>query len=213
MFTKNNVVNKQYQLLKSRLLLESAEEDDKVLVFTSAKSSEGVTSVALGFSQYIELDETFDILLVDCSAEPGTLYQRLANAEFDGASLSHSELDQEGDLNWENHIKKIPNSQIHILTIDSNKVLRSDIWQTKFSELKRQYQYIIVDAGSLETETPMLWSGWTRRIILIIDSSRTTIHDLKNLQSKIKSHNIELFASVLNKKKFYIPEFIYKYLY
>ena len=76
------------------------------------------------------------------------------------------------------------------------------------------FDLVIVDTGSLTNETPHAWSDLSSLNVLVIDTTTNTAIDLERLGAKISAtSSFKLHGAILNKKPFYVPNFIYKYLY
>ena len=78
-----------------------------------------------------------------------------------------------------------------------------------FRKLKKKYNIILVDAGSLNNSNGTFWLSNSDVNILVIDCSRTTRESLEYQQREFENSSISIDGSILNKRKFPIPRSLY----
>jgi hypothetical protein len=78
-----------------------------------------------------------------------------------------------------------------------------------FRSLKKTYQIILVDAGTLNNSNGTFWILNSDVKILIIDCSRTTRESLEYQRQVFENSGISIDASILNKRRFPIPRSLY----
>ena len=75
--------------------------------------------------------------------------------------------------------------------------------------LLNQYSIILVDAGSLSRASGAYWLANSDYNVLVVDSSRTTRESLEYQRKEFENSNITIDGSILNKREFPIPGFLY----
>lgn len=78
-----------------------------------------------------------------------------------------------------------------------------------FRLLTKRYNIILVDAGSLNNSNGTFWLLNSDVNILVIDCSRTTRESLDYQRREFENSGISIDGSILNKRKFPIPNFLY----
>lgn len=76
-------------------------------------------------------------------------------------------------------------------------------------KLKKNYDVILVDAGSLGNANGTFWLLNSDVNILVLDCTRTTRESLEHQQRELENSNIAISGSILNKRKFPIPNSLY----
>jgi hypothetical protein len=56
---------------------------------------------------------------------------------------------------------------------------------------------------------PYLWADAANQVLLVVDTTRTTVKALERLQKSLSSTSLSLTGVILNKRRFPIPSFLY----
>lgn len=96
-----------------------------------------------------------------------------------------------------------------ILDHASDAGSRNEQIQRIFRMLKKKYNLILVDAGSLNNSNGTFWLLNSDLNILVIDCMRTTRETLEYQQREFENSSISIDGSILNKRRFPIPNFLY----
>jgi hypothetical protein len=76
-------------------------------------------------------------------------------------------------------------------------------------ELKKVYDLILVDSGSLNNSNGSFWLLNSDVNILVIDCTRTTRESLEHQRRDLQNSIISIDGTILNKRKFPIPRSLY----
>lgn len=60
---------------------------------------------------------------------------------------------------------------------------------------------------------PRAWRASLDELVLTVDTTRTTVESLKRLNKDLEHHGLTVDAFVLNKRRFYVPNFLYRFIY
>ncbi len=100
---------------------------------------------------------------------------------------------------YEEHHTSFPNRETHQNTID---------------ELREIFDLIVVYSESgLSNPLATILSGLADASIIVAEEGRTRIPIIKDLRRLVDMHGGHVVGIVLNKRRFYIPHFIYKALF
>ena len=75
--------------------------------------------------------------------------------------------------------------------------------------MRARYDVIVVDAGSLQQGLAHFWSRMASQVLLVVDTTRTTVQALERLGKELKTAKLALSGVVLNKREYPIPQFLY----
>jgi len=129
---------------------------------------------------------------------------RLANTSQDSINIDPFSQDDEN-----------PAVDIHFdddgTILDHSFSLNSRYEQTNkiFRQLKTIYNIILVDAGSLNNSNGTFWLLNSDVNILVIDCTKTTRESLEYQRREFENSGLSIDGSILNKRKFPIPSFLY----
>jgi uncharacterized protein involved in exopolysaccharide biosynthesis len=85
--------------------------------------------------------------------------------------------------------------------------------QNSFLELKSVYRFIVIDApAALKDMTAMRLAGHVDGVVLVIESGRVRWEVAKQTVGLLKHANANLLGVVLNKRQFYLPNWLYRRL-
>ena len=82
-------------------------------------------------------------------------------------------------------------------------------WEDYLSAMRARYDVIVVDTGSLQEGALRLWAGVASQVLLVVDTTRTTVQALERLAKDLKSAKQAITGVVLNKRDYPIPQFLY----
>lgn len=81
-------------------------------------------------------------------------------------------------------------------------------------ELKNKYDFILIDASPAVTSPDSIAiSRFTDGVVLVVEAERTRRQVVENVKNKIARNGGNIIGVVFNKRKYYIPEFIYRRLF
>jgi Mrp family chromosome partitioning ATPase len=90
-----------------------------------------------------------------------------------------------------------------------NSLLLDVFWK----KLKQRFDLILVDSPPATTSTDGLAiSSKVDGVILVVEAEKTRWPVAENVRDRIKRSGGNILGIVLNKRRFYIPDFIYKRL-
>jgi len=182
-----------------------------VVVFMSRTRGEGVTTVAAGVAKAFGRAGQQKVLVVNADDRRGGV-GRLLGVTHRVRETTEPEAPR-GSL--PDSIQRLDKHGIDILTLgtDQSTPLAYDgSWQTVLAQLRSTYDLMLVDAGSLQTQTPLTWSRWATQLLLVVDTNRTTVEALERLKKDLQHFPLVLTGVILNKRRYPVPQFVYRWL-
>jgi capsular exopolysaccharide synthesis family protein len=199
--------------LRNTVESETKEHNTRTIVFTSAVGREGKTTVLSAFARVLAIGQGESILLVDCSIRNPKLH-RLFGVENDKGIIDY--LDGKEDLPNLIHHLGVPG--IDLITAGTTEdvdismpLFNSDRMSLFMREVSEAYEYVLIDTSAVleAPETPII-SSYSDGVIMIIHIGKTRREVIKRAILMIEKHDGRFIGTVLNRKKYYIPEFIYR---
>jgi len=199
--------------LKNSIDSALKSKESRVVMFTSASQGEGKTTIAASLSRIIALGETDKVLLVDCSVQNPNLH-RLFGVENDRGIL---DLLADG-LKLADVVKPVDEGILDVITTGQARdtevmqpMFASDRMEAFIKESREIYDYVFIDTSAVidAPETPIIGS-FVDGIILVIFTGKTKREVIKRAIMMLEKLDGQVIGTVLNRKKYYIPDFLYK---
>jgi Mrp family chromosome partitioning ATPase len=96
---------------------------------------------------------------------------------------------------------------------DSHSVLVSESVQSRIAELKREFDFVLIDTLAMKTSPDAgLLGRFADGVVLIVAAHATTRDATANSRIVLEAANVPLAGAILNKRMYPIPNTIYQYL-
>jgi Mrp family chromosome partitioning ATPase len=199
-------------ILRNSLEARLDKNTRRVLMFTSAMHEEGVTTLALAYARLLAMSNQ-RVVLIELNARTPALASRLGLAGSEGvthyfaANRPFSALVQRpaGEHFDAVHVGIPDATQIQI------NIERE--FPHLVEEALKTYDTVIIDAPPVVMcpETPPL-APYVDGVVLVIHSGRTKRETVDRSIKQIQQFQGRVLGVVLNRKRYYIPRFIYRRL-
>jgi succinoglycan biosynthesis transport protein ExoP len=96
---------------------------------------------------------------------------------------------------------------------DSPNLLNSDRFKLRFEELRKEFDYVLIDAPSLTRYADATALGrLTDGLVLVLEANSTRKEAALRVMENLRAAQIPVLGAVLNKRTFPIPESLYQRL-
>jgi capsular exopolysaccharide synthesis family protein len=187
--------------------------ESRVILFTSAIGGEGKTSIVSSLARVIALGESSRVLLVDCSARDPQLH-RLFGLKNERGLVDFLA----GNAKLKDVMQTIDQGALDIVTagaigdIEAPQTLfGSERFALFIKEAAAAYEYVLIDSSAIleSPETPIIGSR-ADGIVMVVHAGKTRREVIKRAMLMIEKLDGAFIGTVLNRKRYYIPEFIYR---
>ena len=202
-------------LLNLRNSIDSAMKgvESRVIMFTSAVRGEGKTTITAFLARLLALGESDRVLLVDCAVD-GPEVHVLFGVENDKGILDLLS----GEAEFDDVVRPVDEGVLDVISLGKKR--GADITQPMFNSSRmdgfvkqaaERYDYVLLDTSAVleAPETPIIGSYATGTVI-IVKAASTKREVIKRAMMMIEKLDGRFIGTVLNRKKYYIPEFIYR---
>lgn len=199
--------------LRNSIDSELKNSDFRVIMFTSAIAGEGKTTIAAFFARMLALSEADRVLLVDCAVDNPELHT-LFGLQNDKGILDYLS----GSAPLEEIINTVDEGVLDVVTTGPRRgaditqpLFNSENMTTFIRASREMYDYVLIDTSAIleAAETPIIGS-YATGIVIVVQSGRTKREVIKRAMLTIEKLGGKFLGTVLNRKKYYIPEFIYR---
>jgi len=183
------------------------------IMFTSSAHEEGTTTLALNFAAVVASQGHGRVLLVEVNARRPSLYWRLGLSANDGVTDYF-----ESNRTLASVVQPVEMLGIDVIHIGQRDPAKIQLHLEKsfpelIQEALRTYDTVVVDAPPtvLSPETPPMTAS-VDGVVLVVQCERTKREIVQRSLGMIAQFQGKVLGTVLNRKKYYIPEFIYRRL-
>ncbi len=182
------------------------------ILFCAAKENEGVSSLLTSFALTLAGSGT-SVLLVDADMRKPSLHKLLSVDPANG--LAEALID---GTPVDSLIKDTSVESLKIITAGSNQanpfsLLQSETFDTFLRDVRTRADWVLFDAPSTNFFNDACVIGAKLdRVLLVVTAGKTRWEVAASAMNKFKQCNASMLGAVLNRKKMYIPAWLYKLL-
>lgn len=206
-------VLRELGILRNSLETRLDQRAKRVLLFTSAMHDEGVTTLAVAYSRLLAMQGHERVLLVELNARRPALGERLGIGAGEGVTHYFGDSRSLSGL-----VRHLPSDGFDVLRVGDADPTQIQIHLEKVfprlrEEALKSYDTIIIDAPPvvLSPETPPI-APLVDGVVLVVLCGKTKRETVQRSINLIEQFNGRVLGVVLNRKRYYIPEFIYRRL-
>lgn len=188
------------------LSLKKNAGEQHVIALTTQHGGEGLSTVIAGVGANLSR-HGLEVLVIDAAGGPNSVGLILGLG--DGvASAKLDDITTGTNVDSVTHVDHGPD--LLVLGLDEFDTLKSaDRLQQLIDTLRKRYEIVLIDAGILAAVSFALWRQLADRIFLVVDSTVATVESLSRLRKELSERDIHIDGVILNKRRFYVPDFVY----
>lgn len=198
-------------MLRNSLQTAFPNKPKRSILFTSAAHDEGVTTLAYSYAGLSALGGKERVLLIELNARRPALFWRLGLTSEAGASHYFSERRPLSSV-----VEPCPRQNFDVLHIgekDPTKIQLhlEEAFPRLMEEASARYNIVIIDAPPvvLSPETPQM-AARVDGTVIVVHCGKTRREIVQRSINLIEQFEGTVVGVVLNRKKYYIPDFIYQ---
>jgi capsular exopolysaccharide synthesis family protein len=201
------------QNLRNSIDSEMKHLESRVLMVTSSVKGEGKTTITAALARVMAMGEAEKILIVDCSVGNPSLHvlfgveNKTGIVEYLGGGAAFKDV-----------VQSVDRGVLDLVTAGNLKksalappLFNSDRMEQFIKEAAEAYDYVFIDtAAVLEAPETAIIGSFVNGSIMIINSGKTRREVIKRALLMVEKLEGKFIGTVLNRKKYHIPEFLYK---
>ncbi len=200
-------------ILRNSLEARLAPGTKRVLMFTSAMHDEGVTTLAVAYSQLLAMHGHERVLLVELNARRPALGDRLGIGPGEG--VTHYFGDPRPLASLVRHMSGDGFDVLRVGDADPTQIQihLERVFPRLREEALRHYDTVIIDAPPvvLSPETPPI-APLVDGVVMVVLCGKTKRETVQRSINLVEQFNGRVLGVVLNRKRYFIPDFIYRRL-
>ncbi|KKK59613.1 hypothetical protein LCGC14_3032650, partial [marine sediment metagenome] len=203
-----------YQQVKVKLITRFPDASIKTILITSTAHGDGSSTTAVGFATALARDCKLKVLLIDVNFRSPSLHE-VFNIDHDQGLfdlLTRDNNDKPAIFKKTGHgdLYVIPSGGIHSGPLTFFESIRFDNF---LKTVREKFSYVILDAPPVNgcSESRILGPK-VDGVILVLESGKTRRQVAIRAKQELEDAGAKVLGVVLNKRKYYIPHWIYKRL-
>jgi receptor protein-tyrosine kinase len=199
--------------LVQQIFLLQAKEPPRVVVFAGIDHGSGCSQICASVAETLARNAPRPVCLVEANFRSPSLPELFGTTNHHGLTEA---LLREGPISLfakpvaQENLKLISSGT---LAADSPSLLSSGHLRERLTELRKEFDFVIIDAPPLNDYSDAIAVGQLADgLVLILEANATRREAAAVVAANLRSANIPILAAVLNKRTFPIPEKLYRRL-
>ena len=204
---------KWYEELKTKLQTQYANGSIKTIMFSGTIQGEGASTTAAGFASALAEGYQLKVLLIDLNFRTPGIHK------FFDIEKTRGIMDIFSDQNGlESILSGLARGNLYVLTCNGDFAVSTGLFESQwFAEfirtMRESFDYVILDTPPVTLFSDAQVIGrLADGVILILESGKTRRQVALKAISEIQASGGNLLGAVLNKRKYYIPKWLYRRL-
>ena len=214
MLMKNLRDTEQIAALEQQMFLLRQKNKGKIVLFTSSRGKEGVSTIIFNLSLHIaEKYPERNILIIDANVNSPMLHTALNIPLSPGLNEAIKE-----NRSLAESIHVVPSScSIHVVPSGSNgvvkKVITPEVFSSFLANIESRYDWILIDAPPiLESADALSIINIADMIFLVVQAHKTTSDVVSKTKTYLEKQDCIIDGVILNRVRKVIPDWLYKRL-
>jgi protein-tyrosine kinase len=203
----------RYQEIKTKLSTHFSKEMIKIIMFTSTAHGDGSSYTAVRFATTLVRDFRLNVLLIDANLRCPRLHE-IFNIE-NNQGLSNLLTQDEEKISI---LKKVGKRGLYLIPCGKNNFEPTNLFESvRFEKtlkmMRDRFDYIILDVPPVNNYAEsIVIATKVDGVILVLESDKTRQQVAIRAKQEMEKAGAKVVGVILNKRKHYIPEWIYKRL-
>jgi len=203
----------RYREIKTKLITHFSEESIKTIMFTSTAHGDGSSFTAVSFAKTLARDCRLNVVIMDANLRCPKLHE-IFNIEYrHGVSNLLTE-----DEDKTSFVKKVGHGGLYFISCGDKNSEPMDLFESiRFEQtlqiMRKKFDYVILDTPPVNSYAEsIVIASKVDGVILVLESDKTRQQVALRAKEEMEKAGANVLGVILNKRKHYIPEWIYKRL-
>ena len=203
----------RFQEVKTKLVTCFPLDSVKTIMFTSTAHGDGSSFTAVSLATTLVKDFRRNVLLIDANLRRPSLHEIFNIENNNGLS---NILTQEEDKTF--FVKKAGYGRLYLIPCGKKKsepanLFESNRFDKTLKTMREKFDYVILDVPPVNSYAEsIVIATKVDGVILVLESDKTRQQVAIRAKQEMEKAGAKVLGVILNKRKHYIPEWIYKRL-
>jgi Mrp family chromosome partitioning ATPase len=205
------VAHEEALKLVQQLFSSQTQNAPRLVVFAAVEKGSGCSQICARVAEALPNSVRGSVCLVEANFRSPSLPELFGMTNHYGLTDS---LLQEGPIR--SFTKPLHTENLWLLSsgslaADSPSLLNSNRIKARFEELRREFDYTLVDAPPLSRYADAVALGqFADGLVLVLEANSTRREVAQNVAANLQAAKVRVLGAVLNKRTFPIPEALYR---
>jgi capsular exopolysaccharide synthesis family protein len=197
--------------LVQNVFLPGMEEGPRVVVFAGVDSGVGCSLICAHVAETLAAQKLGSVCVVDANLRTPSLPDFFGVDNHFGLTDALSKTGPIRDFT-----RPVRSGNLSLLSCgapmaEAPCLLNSEMMRLRMAELRKEFDYVLVDTPALGPYTDALVAGrLADGVVLVLEANSTRREAAARVTENLRAAQIKILGAVLNKRTFPIPEFIYR---
>ena len=203
----------RFHELKTRLAVRFSEGTIKTIMITGTSHRSGSSTTAVNFAKTLARDCRLNVLLIDANLRSPRLHE-LFGIEYNQGLSNLLTMEDDETLLYE----KVGHGNLYVIPSGKKRIgpltlFESVRFEKNLKMMRERFDYILLDAPPINgyAESRVIATK-VDGVILVIESGKTRSQVAIKAKQELEEAGTKILGVILNRRKHYIPEWIYKRL-
>ena len=202
--------------LVQNVFLLRGEESPRVVIFAGIDPGNGCSSICAHVADILAGQKIGSVCMVDANLRTPALPEIYGVSNHYGLTDA---LSKKGPIR--DFTKIVRSDNLWLLscgslapeTADSPTMLNSETMKARISELRKEFDYVLIDSAPLNTYSDGVVLGQLADgMVLVLEANSTRREAAAKVTENLRAAQVRILGAVLNKRTFPIPESVYDLL-
>jgi capsular exopolysaccharide synthesis family protein len=202
--------------LVQNVFLLRGEESPRVVIFAGIDAGNGCSSICAHVADILASQKLGSVCMVDANLRTPALPEIYGVSNHYGLTDA---LSKKGPIR--DFAKVVRSDNLWLLscgslaqeTADSPAMLNSETMKTRIAELRKEFDYVLIDSAPLSTYSDGVVLGQLADgLVLVLEANSTRRESAARVAENLRAAQVRILGAVLNKRTFPIPESVYDLL-
>jgi capsular exopolysaccharide synthesis family protein len=207
---EDEVTREESSKLVQNIFLLRKEESPRVVAFAGIDSGNGCSWICAQVASILASQKLGSVCLVDANLRSPSLPELFGVTNHFGLTDA---LARNGSIR--EFAKVVRSDNLWLLSCgslaaESSGLLNSETMKSRVSELRKEFDYVLIDSPPLNTYSDGLAVGQLADgLVLVLEANSTRREAATKVTENLRAAQIKILGAVLNKRTFPIPGFLY----
>jgi len=206
----DRVTQEESLRLVQSIFLSAGPTPPRVVMFAAIDSGSGCSHVCAQAAEVLASNVAGSVCLVDANLRTPSL------PDFFGVTNHHGLTDSlrgTGSIRGFAKNLRLPNLWLlscGSLAADSSALLNSELMKARIAELRKEFDYVLIDSPPLNTYSDGIVLGQlSDGVVMVLEANATRREAATRVAEGLRAKQIRVLGAVLNKRTFPIPDKLY----
>jgi capsular exopolysaccharide synthesis family protein len=214
--SSDGLSSEEYHRLKLNLLGTNSDRKIKSILFSSPTEGEGTSTILSGFAMSLA-DQGEKVLLIDANSRSPSLHRTfdigMENGLSDLLLLKSTLKEVIKGTDFKNLFVITVGTLGDGLSVSGRGLFASNSLDSHIAKLRQEMDWVLLDGPPINHfDEGLTLAGKVDGVVMVVEAEKTRWEVAQAAKQRLEDSGAKILGVVLNKRRFYIPNWVYKTL-